>query len=394
MRLALPTLGLFTALTLQAQAIQFVATNSYDVAKGETVADEQWVYAVDAEVNGLVKDDLFVLSGNRMELGGEFERNVWGLGGSVMLEGDANRNVRLMGKTVQIGGSVGGNAMVLGDTVKITPDAAIGGGLKLIGNSVILEGTTQGDVSITASRIATISGTVEGNLDIVAPEIILQRDARIGGNLTYTANKELVPAEGIVAGRLNRTIPQSNPAFSKTRIYSHAMWFFAALLVAVPFITLFPMTAAMATQSMHTAPWKCLWVGALCAMALPIFGIMAVSSLVGVPLGMLILGTWGFLTYTSRIVVGLVVGTLILRKNSTSIGGVMLAMTTGLAIIYIATAIPAISWSVQIVVVSMGTGALLLGMFQSRRVMVRASGKLNPLEEQKNQQNNPEEKTP
>lgn len=387
-------LFLLFALALQAQAITFVATNSYAVAKGETVADEQWVYAVDAEVDGLVKDDLFVLSGNRMELGGEFERNVWGMGGSVMLAGDAKRNVRLIGKTVQIGGTVGGNAMALGDTVKIAPDAAIAGGMKLLGNSVILEGATQGDVSITASRVATISGTVEGNLDVVAPEIILQRNARIGGNLTYTANKELVPAEGIVAGRLNRAIPQASPAFSKARIYSHAMLFFAALLVGVPFIALFPMTTAMAAQLVHTAPWKCLWVGALCAMALPIFGIMAVSSLVGVPLGALILGGWGIMAYTSRIIVGLVVGTLVLRKNSTSIGGVMLAMATGLAIIHAATAIPAISWSVQIVVVSMGMGALLISLFQKRRLMIQIPDELKHLEELKNQQNNPKEDTP
>ena len=394
MRSKLPILGFFAALALQAQAISFLATNTYDVAKGETVADEQWVYAVDAGINGLVKDDLFVLSGNRMELGGEFERNVWGMGGSVILAGKTKRNVRLMGKTVQIGGNVGGNAMVLGDTVKITPDAAIGGDMKLLGNNVILEGTTKGNVAITASRVATISGTVEGNLEIVAPEIILQRDTRIGGNLTYTTNKELVPAEGIVAGKLNRAIPQSSPAFSKVRMYSQAMWFFAALLVGVPFITLFPVTTAMASQLARTAPWKCLWVGALCAMALPIFGIMAVSSLVGVPLGALILGSWAILAYTSRIVMGLVIGTLVLRKNNTSIGGVLLSMATGLAIIHIATAIPAISWSVQIVVVSMGMGALLLGLFQKRRLMIQIPDELKQLEKLKNQQNNPKEEAP
>ena len=394
MRSKLPILGFFAALALQAQAISFLATNTYDVAKGETVADEQWVYAVDAGINGLVKDDLFVLSGNHMDLGGTFERNVWGMGGSVILAGKAKRNVRLMGKTVQIGGNVGGNAMVLGDTVKITPDAAIGGDMKLLGNNVILEGTTKGNVAITASRVATISGTVEGNLEIVAPEIILQRDTRIGGNLTYTTNKELVPAEGIVAGKLNRAIPQSSPAFSKVRMYSQAMWFFAALLVGVPFITLFPVTTAMASQLARTAPWKCLWVGALCAMALPIFGIMAVSSLVGVPLGALILGSWAILAYTSRIVMGLVIGTLVLRKNNTSIGGVLLSMATGLAIIHIATAIPAISWSVQIVVVSMGMGALLLGLFQKRRLMIQIPDELKQLEKLKNQQNNPKEEAP
>ncbi len=389
MQLKLPLLLAAGLLVCQAQAIHFIATNTYEVAQGETLSDEQWVYTVDAEVNGLVKDDLFLLSGNHMTLGGEFERNVWGMGNAVDLSGHAWRNVRLMGKTIQLNGNVGGNVIALGDTVKISPEATIDGSMRLLGNSVILEGFTQGDVSITASRVVTVSGAIDGNLDIIAPEIILQRNTRIGGNLTYTANKELVPAAGIVSGTLRRALPQSPPAFSKARIYSRVLWFFAAVLVGIPFISLFPMATAMASQLVRTAPWKCLWVGGLCTLALPVFGIMGLSSVIGVPLGALILGGWGFMVYTSRIIMGLVIGSIILRSKDTSIGGVLLAMTTGLAVIYIATAIPAISWSVQIVVISMGMGALLLGLLQKRRMLIQIPNELQKLEEMK-KQNNPE----
>lgn len=390
-----PQIALFAlAFAAQAHAISFISTNNYVVAQDTILADEQWVYTVDAEVNGLVKDDLFILSGNQMNLGGNFEHNVWGMGGTVDLSGNAQRNIRLMGKTVRVKGTVGGNVLALGDTVKVTPEAAIAGSAKLMGNSVILEGTTQGDVSITASRIVTISGIIEGDVKIVAPEIILQRDTRIGGDLTYTASKELVPAAGIVAGTLNRAIPQSPPAFSKARILSRAMWFFAALLAGIPFITLFPMTTAMASQLLRTSPWKCLWVGGLCALALPIFGIMSISSVIGVPLGALILGGWAFMAYTSRIIMGLVIGTLILRSSSTSIGHVLLSMVTGLAVIYTATSIPAISWSVQIVVISMGMGALLLGLFQKRRLIIQVPNELKQLEELRKQAPNNEEKAP
>lgn len=394
MRIKSLALLLLLAFATRTQAIHFINTNAYEVAQGETVADEQWVYTVDADVNGLVKDDLFLLSGNRMNLSGTFERNVWGMGNNVTLAGDARHNVRLMGKTVQIGGAVGGNVMAIGNTVKITPDASIIGSMKLLGNNVILEGTLKGDVAITASRVVTISGIIEGNADIIAPEIILQRDTRIGGNLTYTTNKELVPAEGIVGGNLNRAIPQSPPMFSKARIYSRIMWFFAALLVGVLFITLFPMTTAMSTQLVRTSPFKCLWIGGLCALALPTFGIMSISSIIGLPLGALILGSWGFLIYTSRIIMGLAIGVLILRRNSTSIGGVLFAMTLGLAIIYTATAFPAISWSVQIVTVSMGMGALLLALFQKRRLMIQVPNELKQLEELKKQETNHKEETP
>jgi len=382
-----PLLLLFV-FAAQTQAIQFTATNTYAVATGETIDDELWLQTVDAEVNGLVKDDLFLLAGNHMALGGEFERNVWGLGNGIALSGNAKRNVRLAGKTIQLEGAVGGNALMLGTTIKIGSGATIEGDLAMLGNSIILEGAIEGDVSITATRSVTLSGTIGGNLDIVAPEIILQRDTRIGGNLTYTAPKELVPAEGMVAGKLTRTLPQRTPAFSKARLLSQAMWFFAALFAGVPFVALFPMTTAMATQLVRTAPWKCLWVGALCALALPVFAIMSASSVVGLPLGALILGGWGFMAYVSRIVMGLVIGTLILRRNNTSIGHVLLSMAVGLAVIYIATSIPAISLSVWITIISMGMGALLLGLFQKRRLLVQVPEELRKLEELKNQHPN------
>jgi hypothetical protein len=154
------------------------------------------------------------------------------------------------------------------------------------------------------------------------------------------------------------------------------------------------MTTAMSAQLVRTAPWRCLWVGGLCTLALPMFGIMCVTSIVGVPLGALILGGWGFMAYTSRIIMGLVIGTLILRSSSTSINRVLLAMATGLAVIYIATSIPAISWSVQIVVISMGMGALLLGLFQKRRLMIQIPQELKQLEELKNNKNQPKEQEP
>ena len=388
----LPLLIAVVWLAAQTQAIQFIATNTYDIAQGETLSDEQWIYAGDAEVNGLVKDDLFLLSGNQMNLGGEFERNLWGMGNDINLTGTAKRNVRLMGKTIQVGGAVEGNLIAIGDTVKVSPEARIGGSSRFLGNSVILEGETQGDVSITATRVVTISGSIAGNLNIVAPEIILQRNTRVGGDLTYTANKELVPAEGIVAGQLRRAIPQTPPAFSLERIYSRAIWFFAALLVGVPFITLFPMTTAMASQLVRTSPLKCLLVGGVFALALPIFGMMSLSSIIGAPLGALILGGWGFMVYTSRIIVGLVIGALILRSKSTSIGGVLLAMAVGLAVIYAATAIPAISLSVQLVVVSMGMGAILLGLLQKRRLLIQVPNELEQLKKMRDEEFNPKEK--
>ena len=197
-----------------------------------------------------------------------------------------------------------------------------------------------------------------------------------------------------MAGKLERAIPQRAPAFSKERLHSRALWFFAALLFGIPFISLFPLATAMATQAVRAAPFKCLWVGAICTLTLPVIGGLCVLSGTGLPLGALILGGWGLMAYASRIVMGLVIGTLVLRKNATTMGQVMRSMATGLVIIYIATAIPSITFSIWIIVISMGTGALLLGLIQRRRMVIQLPGELQKLEELKNQTTNepPEDK--
>ena len=145
MRFKLPALGLFAALALQAHAIDFIATNVYRVAAGQTVANEQWVAAGIAETDGTFKNDLFISSGGQLALNGTYEGNIWGAaGGGVTLGGQCGRNVRLVGKSVRIDGPVGGNVMAMAATIIATTNASIGVHARLIGTCIIFEGTLQG----------------------------------------------------------------------------------------------------------------------------------------------------------------------------------------------------------------------------------------------------------
>jgi len=376
----------FLVLSIPAQAIDFIATNVYRVAAGQTVANEQWIAAGAAEAEGTFKNDLFISSGGQLALDGSYEGNIWGAsGGGATLGGRCGRNVRLAGKSVHIDGPVGGNVMAMAETIIATTNAVIGGHARLIGTSIIFEGDIQGDVSISAARVATLGGSIGGNAKVVAPDILFSRGTHIAGDFSYTANKELIPVEGVVAGKLERVVPQSPPLFSVNRLTSRAMWFLAAFMAGVPFIALFPMTTAMASQLVRKSPWKCLLVGFLASVALPIFGIMCASSIIGVPLGVLTLAWWGVMFYLSRIIMGLVLGTLILRTVGTSIGRVLLAMTLGLAIIYLATMVPSIGVPFHLAVVWMGMGALILALLQKRRLIIQMPSELKQLEELKKQ---------
>jgi hypothetical protein len=281
----------------------------------------------------------------------------------------------------------------MGNTVVIGTNTTIGGNARLIGNSVVMEGTAKGNVSINSARTVTLGGRMENDVKVVSPDIFFTAGARIDGNLAYTSSQELLPADGVVAGDLQRVTPKEPSLVSADRMKSHAMWLFAAFLVGVPFITLFPMTTAMASLLARKSPLKCLAVGFAASFLLPIFGLMSISSIIGLPLGALILASWGILVYISRIIMGLMIGALILRSGNTSIGRVLLSMASGLALIYLATLMPSIGLPVQMAVVWMGMGALLLALMQKRRLIIQIPEELKHLEELKNKQNNTTEET-
>ncbi len=376
------------------QASEFILTNNYVVSGEQRVAAELWVAANTVNAGGTFQNDLFTVSSTELQLPGTYEGSLWaGAGTEVRLSGTCRRNARIMAPTIRITGTIDGNLMAMANTISIATNAVISGNARLLGNQIIVEGTILGSLALSSMRTATLSGKVQGHAEVTAPDIILSNGARIAGDLSYTTDRELIPETGSVGGALTRIAPES--PYSAARIRKHALAFLAAILTAIPFITLFPMSTAMASLLVRRSPLKCLLVGFAAVGALPLLALISISSSVGFPLGALLLASWGILVYISRIVMGLMIGTLVLKSGGNSAGRVLLAAATGLAIIYALTFLPApVGGITQLLVVWMGMGSLLLALLQKRRLIIQVPEELKQIETLKNAQNKSTEESP
>lgn len=391
MRLKYIASTLVVLLAMSAKATIFVKTNDYAVAKDQTISNEAWIVANSLEAGGTFQNDLFASSTTTLKIPGTCEGNVWGMAGTeAVIEGTCQRNVRLVAQTVLVNGTVKGNLAAMANTISISTNTTIKGDVLLFGNQVIVEGNLEGALDINSKRTVTISGTIKGDVQVTAPEIILSDDAHLQGNLTYTTAKELVPAEHVVEGKMHHNVPAS--PYSAARLQRHGIFYLSALLTGVAFISMFPMTTAMASLLARKSPLKCMAVGLLAVVILFVFALVAIDSLIGLPLGLVILASWGILIYTSRIIIGLMIGTLVLKTGNSSAGRVLLSMATGLAIIYFLTFISSgIGHMVQLIVACTGVGAQLLALLQKRRLIIQVPEELKQLEALKNQQNKPTE---
>ena len=381
--------SLLILLALSSRASALTMTDNYTVNSNQTITAESWIISDVAFPSGTFENDLLIgTTGQQpLSLNGTYKGNLWAGNpySEVLLSGHAERNVRLAGHNVRIDGTIDGNLSVIAmQSITFTPNAKINGSINLLcyGSSVITDGTVGGSANITTPKNASLNGTIGGHATIRANEILFGKNGQIGGNLNYATARELFPAEGVVTGKLTRIDPPS--PYSKEHIQRHLLFFLAALLAGIPFLSLFPTTIALSTMTIRRAPFKCLAIGFLATLLLPILAGLSINSILGLPMGLLLLGSWAIVAYVSRFVVGMVIGTIIFRSGNTSFRRLLLSMTTGLTIIYTLTFFTDLS--ALLVVTSMGTGALLLTISQKRRMVVQLSTNLKQTEKQ-----NPEE---
>jgi cytoskeletal protein CcmA (bactofilin family) len=373
------TLPALLALTLHADGM--IQTDEYQIATNQTVTAETWVMCNTAAAQGTFEDDLFIGAITQIALNGTYKENVWvgSLSAKVTMNGTCERNVRLVGKDVSIDGTIEGNLIVWAfNSIVIGTNAVIKGSVQLHSgvNSIICEGSIGGPATFESLKSVTINGPVFGDVEITSPDIVLPKNAHIAGNLTYLSNRDLFPPEGVVAGKLTRLKTPS--PYSLDRLKVHAISFIAAFFVGLPFLSLFPTTTALGTLLIRKSPFKCLLVGFIAFFALPFLGMIGIVSAYGLPLGALLFVSWGVLIYISRIIAGLIIGTVILRSGNTTAGRLLLSLAAGLVVIYVLFfLLPGVGMALQMVIIWMGSGALLLTISQRRQMVAQFSNQIN-----------------
>ncbi len=348
-----------------AQAIEFVQTEQFITETNDVLNEETWVYAENVTISGEVLDDLFSMS-TLLDLSGVFMGDVWGGGDSVSADGVFNDNLRLIGRTVQVSGTINGSLVAMGNTVKIDPTATIEKSVICIGESVVSEGTIQGDVRIIAKNV-TLSGKITGDVSVTAQDVVLLPGTVIGGNLTYTAPKELFLSSAVTLdGELTRTFDTA-PAkqLFKPNLIGHFTFGLAAFVTGLVFIGLFPRYSGGSFRALNRSRGICMLIGFAALFMLPITAFILLFTFIGTPLSILLFLFYLILLYLSKIIVALTLGSALLRRKEFNKQKAAAPLALGLLIIYAITAFVAASMLINILIAMIGLGALLVGLFKN-----------------------------
>ena len=234
--------------------------------------------------------------------------------------------------------------------------AETAGDVFVIDGDVTIRGTVTGDVVVVDGDV-TVRGTVSGNVVAVSGQATLGRRARVAGDLIYGDEKPIQPR---LAGRRGRREGRRRQREHRRRDRRVGR----ARRVDVPARTA-PAAAGAEGRGRRRADGAhkalaCALVGLLAFFLLPVVAIAACFTLIGIPLGIVLLALLVPLLRRRLRHDGARAGRLVLKKSR------ILAFLAGLVVLGLLTLIPIAGGIIGFLAIVFGLGALLVSLVAAR----------------------------
>jgi cytoskeletal protein CcmA (bactofilin family) len=359
MRRRLITLaGIITATFTLGAGVVF-AINNDSIVSGTT---NKTIYQVgrDVVITGTVNGDVFC-AGQTVNVDATVNGDVICAAQTVTVNGTVNGNVRLAGQTVNLGADVKRAASLAGQDVTVQNNARIGSDLSLAANTANVDGRVGRDIS-GATHTLILTNTVGRNVDARVAKLELQSSAVINGNLTYTApvTTDLHNAGGKVLG---------SQTFHKAPNNKHAMrwgaWFawhvyvsVALAVLSLVLVAVFPRAINRWNKQAESHFWPALGVGFVSMFVVPLIIVALFISLVGIPLGILVLLSWLAAMLLTAPLAAYYVGSRITPSEKR----IPLVMLVGVVVLAVVCQIPFLGWVVTVIAYWLGLGVVLLNV--------------------------------
>ena len=332
-------------------------TGASYVGAGETVEGAAYLVGESVHVEGTVNGDVNCAA-NTIVITGSVNGDVNCAGTNVTVRGKVTGGVRVAGQNVTLGGEVAGSATAFGTSVTVESAARIGRDAVLGGNDVLMNGAIGRDLVATA-QTGTINGPVGRDVEGAYQNLVIGKDAVVGGVLHYTSDKDAV-----VNGKVNGDVKRdANTQYTGRRadvmqaVFTMAFMALAwMVLIAVALRLVLPKKMHTATNLTPRGALMATGIGLASLLLVPFVAIMLLASVIALPLGLVLILAWVALCLVSGGVTAIYLGRVIFGKQKIHPIAATTLAALGLGVLFM---IPGINVLAFVGSLAFGTGAVM-----------------------------------
>lgn len=263
------------------------------------------------------------------------------------------------------------------DQVVISGDVNVPAG-KTVGDVFVIDGAVNvggrvdGDV-VAISGPVRIAGTVNGSVSAVSDRVTLLPGARVTDDVRYGHEKPLVAAGATVGGEVSDEGWSDVTGFPWGAVGVVAWWLAASistLILGIVLIALAPRAVDRARDALRSNVGAVIGWGAALFVGLPIVAVIALATLVGIPLGIGLLLALLPLGAVAYVTAAYLLGRRLIKEPTSR----TVAFLAGWGILRVAAIVPILSTLTWLTAVIVGLGALIVAIWRARTPVAAAGG--------------------
>jgi|GEM_PF-2070919 len=348
-------ISLLFILTNPASAVTILEHES--ISADTVINDDVIISGNNVMIRGTVLGDVMA-TGRQVEISGNVTGDVMIGAGRVVIDGIIGDDLRVGAGELIVNGHVGDDLITFAGSIIISDDAEIGGDMTFGSGQMDLKGMVQGNVSGEAGDV-TLAGPVGGDVDLEVDNLKILQTTHINGNLKYSSPEEVSIASGIVDGSIEfiEAGRKGVEGIPGTSIIGWLIRYLFLLVIGLAALALMPNRTVAISQAIPEDYLKNLVYGLALLLAGFVVSILLLVTVIGIPLGIILLLETIFVMYAVRLFFGLWLGRQIfsrLDKESRP----WMDMVLGLFVLCILTSLAWVGGLIYLLVTSVAVGGL------------------------------------
>jgi hypothetical protein len=386
-------LSVIIASGLTIQAFSFRLEYGNHVVITQPVYEDLYVSAGSVTINAPIFGDL-ICTGGTVTINDSVGNDIIVAGGTVTLNGYVGDDIRCAGGRLYIQKSIGGDLVIAGGQVTVNRDVVIGGGLLMGGGDITFNGTVNKSVKAAFGSlvfngraekdIEVRGGDLQINGTVMGPSIISARKITIGNDASFNNNVRYWNDKG--SADFRQSIKNGKAIYDPSLKIETGRWYYLgglsvlgllwyigmALLMIAIIQYLFNATMQKAGDTVFNKALKSSGFGLLFFIAVPIAAIIAFITIIGVPVGLLLLFNYIILILLATVITSLVAAHWINNRFNYKWSYWKLVFTAlGIFIVLkLISLMPFLGWFIVLLAICMAFGAILQNINWKRKQRV------------------------
>ncbi len=254
-----------------------------DVVRTGRVDEDLYAAGGSVDLRVEARDDV-VTAGGRVLVDSQVGGSVLTAGGRLDVLGTVGNDVRAVGGTVRVGARIGDEATLAGGTVELLREASVAGRASLAGGTVEVAGSVGKDLRAAGGNVI-VSGEVAGDAELAGGRITIRPSARIHGDLSYASAQEarIEPGARIDGKITHRVLEHRGRGW---KVLWKVLWLAGLFAAALVLLLVFPRFSVAAAREAEAEPARCLGLGLLVLLGVPVAIVLLFATVVGIPLAL------------------------------------------------------------------------------------------------------------